>query len=272
MRHGVAFSLEPSQSLPESDVLRVFRPKIDRFDEYVRRFPSELDDFRIWAYAKRHSPPHRGSFPVREIPREWVQTRTFIFVGKTGPADSPDYEEILRDFDRLLSVYRYVESIDASPVPSSVSREPKFVPGHNRGMSYTVTDRAGGESEVELRHNDIQDELFKYLINKVGAVSVGTENVNGARGRIDVTVKSGDQYLHYEIKTDDSARMCIRQALGQLLEYSYWPGALEAERLIVVGEPPLDPEAREYLHNLRERFSIPIHYRQFDLENKRLVE
>lgn len=66
-------------------------------------------------------------------------------------------------------------------------------------------------------------------------------------------------------KTAMSARGCIGAALAQLLEYSYWPRAKVAERLIIVGEPILDPDSERYLTTLREQFSIPIEYKQFDL-------
>ena len=57
----------------------------------------------------------------------------------------------------------------------------------------------------------------------------------------------------------------MREALAQLLEYSFWPGAIAAARLIIVGEPVLDADTATYLHGLRTRFSIPIYYQQFDI-------
>jgi len=63
---------------------------------------------------------------------------------------------------------------------------------------------------------------------------------NGIGGRIDTVVSQDGGYWFYEIKTAMSARACIRDALAQLLEYAYWPGAREASRLIIVGEPELD--------------------------------
>jgi hypothetical protein len=55
------------------------------------------------------------------------------------------------------------------------------------------------------------------------------------------------------------------EGLAQILEYSYWPGAQEAERLVIVGEPSLDGDAERYLATLKERFSLPIEYQQIDL-------
>jgi hypothetical protein len=56
-----------------------------------------------------------------------------------------------------------------------------------------------------------------------------------------------------------------------LLEYSHWPGAQVAEKLVIVGEPDLDTESERYLITLRERFSLPIEYQQFDVAKGTLV-
>lgn len=82
---------------------------------------------------------------------------------------------------------------------------------------------------------------------------------------MDVVVRRGGNFWFYEIKTAMSARACIREALAQLLEYSFWPGAQQAEKLIIVGEPSLDEQSEQYLAMLRKQFSLPLEYHQFDL-------
>jgi hypothetical protein len=74
-----------------------------------------------------------------------------------------------------------------------------------------------------------------------------------------------------QIKPSIPARACVREALSQLLEYSFWPGSQEAESLIIVGERPIDFEIRRYLNRLQTQFSLPIEYQQFDLEKGRLL-
>lgn len=68
-----------------------------------------------------------------------------------------------------------------------------------------------------------------------------------------------------------SARGCIREALAQLLEYSFWPGAQVAEKLVIVGEPALDSESKRYIGVLRKEFLLPIEYQQFDLASGTIV-
>jgi hypothetical protein len=84
-------------------------------------------------------------------------------------------------------------------------------------------------------------------------------------------VREGDRYIYYELKSYSSAQACIREALGQLLEYSFWPGATKAERLIVVGEAKLDAKGKSYLEYLRQEFALPIEYRRFDMKAGNLV-
>ena len=54
----------------------------------------------------------------------------------------------------------------------------------------------------------------------------------------------------------------MRGALGQLLEYSFWPRAQEAARLIVVGEARLDADARGYLDVLNRMSSFNLDYQE----------
>ncbi|MGB8028329.1 MAG: hypothetical protein WCF30_01580 [Terracidiphilus sp.] len=61
------------------------------------------------------------------------------------------------------------------------------------------------------------------------------------------------------------------KALGQLLEYSYWPGLREADRLIVVGEEAPTADSRKYISILRKRFKLPVEYQQFNLSSRELT-
>ena len=68
------------------------------------------------------------------------------------------------------------------------------------------------------------------LVKKYDKESVGTEIPTIGGNKIDVVVKLKDELIYYEIKTALTARINIRQSLSQLLEYSYWPGGMEASK------------------------------------------
>jgi hypothetical protein len=114
--------------------------------------------------------------------------------------------------------------------------------------------------DLDLRHNLLQEALYQLLASKYGKDNVRTEQPSGVGTLIDMVVKMKDEYWFYEIKTALTPRACLREAIGQLLEYGFWPGAQEPTRFIVAGETPIDKDGQEYLNRLRKRFSFPIGY------------
>ena len=72
--------------------------------------------------------------------------------------------------------------------------------------------------------------------------------------------------LDVEIKTGATVRSCLREALGQLLEYALWPGATKPARLVVVGTPPLEGDAIPYIEKLNKAFPVSVAYRQVSLD------
>jgi len=264
LRHGVAFSLEPSRTLPD---IAPLLPKVRRFNQFLRIYPDELADLRMWSHD-RHG--RSSIYSVGPISADLAQPKVFIFIGALGDAASPDYDRILFDFDRLLPLYRYVEG-DADFPSLTNSQTFTFVPGCAVKPSQTTAVLTQRELDVQLRHNDLQLALYEHLVAKHGADAVAAEQGNGAGARVDVAVRIGSGYIFYEIKTALSARSCIREALAQLLEYSFWPGSVEAKSLRIVGEPPLDSEAAAFLKKLRNKFSLPVEYQQFDLVSRKLL-
>lgn len=256
LRHGVAFSLELSQALPSIDVLV---PKIKLFNDYIRLYAEQFGDMRMWHF----NPDRSDDYAPTVIPPNLVEPGVFIFLGKHGPTKPIDYGTILQDFDRLLPLYRYVESGGAvQPVVDAAKPRFSFKPGCVAKQGKAKASLAERELDLDLRHNALQRVLHDSLAKTHGADNVGTEIPTGNGTQIDVVLRQGDGYSYYEIKTALTPRGCIREALGQLLEYSFWPGATAPARMIVVGEAPLDKSGEEYLERLRKQFSLQIYYEQ----------
>jgi len=255
IRYGLAFSLDLSQSLPSIDVLV---PKIARFNEYVRTYRADLSDLRMWHFR---SHVRSEDYSPMEIPPDQVQPNVFIFLGRREPARTLEVDRIVDLFDRLLPIYEFVESkIIAFPATTERSAAFAFVPGCSVKAANTTASLPERTLDIQLRHNEMQRALFDRLAKEFGAEHVGTETPNGSGARIDVVLQRRTGYWFYEIKTSLSARGCIREALPQLLEYAFWPGTQEAERLVVVGEAALDDQSAEYLSTLRTRFGLPVYY------------
>jgi hypothetical protein len=106
-RYGTAFSLQPTQEFPASEVVALLTPKIERFNKYVRVYPAAFKGFQMWHWLKNEG--RSETHAVGQIPDEWQKADYFVFIGRLQPADAIDIDAILEDLDRLLPVYEYVE-------------------------------------------------------------------------------------------------------------------------------------------------------------------
>jgi hypothetical protein len=257
LRHGVAFSFELSQALPSIDVLV---PKARLFGEYLQLYPDLYADMRIWDYRDG---VRSGDYPPGPVMPELVRAGCFVFLGKRQPVGAIDYNAILVDFDRLLPLYLFVES------GGRELREAKsfaFHAGCSEKASATSASLAERELNINLRHTLLQAALCDRLIEQYGAENVADEHPSGLGTKIDVVLRrSAKEFWYYEIKTGLSPRACIREALGQVIEYAHWPGANEATRLIICGETALDDDGATYLKTLQQRFRLPVAYERISI-------
>jgi len=183
-----------------------------------------------------------------------------MFLGKRQQQTAIDYEGILNGFDGLLPLFQYIESSGATaPLPCEKTGF-NFESGFSKRATTATATLVQQQLDLDLRHNHLQDALYRRLAERYGKHNVRTEHPSGVGTQIDIVVKWKNKYLFYEIKTALTARACLREAIGQLLEYSFWPGAQEPSRFIVVGEGPIDDDGREYLRRLRNRFALRIEY------------
>jgi hypothetical protein len=261
LRYGVAFSFQESREYKSSELLALLRPKIKAFNQFVRRYPEIFKDMYMWAWDNDNDEFYDDlSGP---IPGRLVADNVFVFIGKFQPIHRINYETILNDFDKLLPLYQFVENHGAyAPVSIPLEAHFAFRPGCRTKKRSVVFEQTRELIERALRHNDLQKMLYRKLVRKFGKNNVGTENhgVNGTS--VDLVVRRKHGFWFYEIKTANSPRECIREAVGQLLEYSFWPGAQEAVRLIIGGECPIDEKGVSYLRSLKKRFALPIYYEQ----------
>ena len=132
--------------------------------------------------------------------------------------------------------------------------------------------------EIEVTHERIKNSLIQKLKNNTDPIhnqlrvniainSVKTEHPVNKINYIDVVAKISqrNEYIFFEIKTATSARLCIRQALGQLMEYAYYPNVNHAQKLFVVGTGKKDKNVENYIENLNKNFKINIDYLQIEL-------
>ena len=256
-RYGVAFSLRPSRDHPN---LNALIEKINLFNEYINEFGTEFYDLSMWHYDVEHDGSRSEDFQPTIIKSEWCKTNAFIFLGEKQNREKIDYQRVCDVLDRLLPLYLHIEIASNNDSPST----PSFVfkPGCRAKLSFTKASyKKDQQIDVRLLHNDLQQALYDELVQVYGRDNVGTENIIGC-GRVDLTLQLGDKYRLYEIKTAFSAKSCIRQAIGQLLEYAYFYKAGFVEKLIVAGPVKCTSVEHSYLNELQNKFNLPIEYYQ----------
>jgi hypothetical protein len=150
--------------------------------------------------------------------------------------------------------------------PKTVSLKFNFKSGHNPGKNKTVTSSKGGKNYKSLFHNEIQTNIFNILEKKHKKRNVGTENVLGYQTKVDIVVKTKNGFIFYEIKTYPTAKAAIREAIGQIIEYAYWPDQKKAEKLVIVAPTSATDETKIYITRLRKDFNLPIFYQEYDVK------
>jgi hypothetical protein len=258
-RYGVAFSLEASQTLPKPIILK---SKILKLNDYLCKNAAEFEDLRFWYYSDERSP----TLSISQIPDGVIKEGSFLFWGTQCPREAANPQNVLFLFDRLLELYRYVEGGEIiGHTKTDLKKGFVFRPGCTEKPDMAISHSKERTRSVALRHNEIQLALYKALCVKYGQANVGTENDTGRGSRIDLVVRNKARHFYYEIKPYPCVRTCIREAIGQLLEYSYWPGGIIAAQMIIVSDNPLTPDAARYLKTIQTEFSLPVFYQYIDL-------
>ena len=262
LRYGVALSLESSQTLPDITLLY---PKALRLNQFLRSNPDFFSEYSMWHWS-REGRSNIG--PVKEMTEDLLRPNTFIFIGKLQDMEHIDYDAVLTTFDELLQLYVYVEKTDqCGIIEDEIGATDEFQFESKRTnlaeeRIYTLEQKS---VSLSIRHSLIQQEMTKRLEVQHGAENVSVEQQISGK-KIDIVLRVGDSYYFFEIKTSGSEKACIRDALGQLMEYAYWPGRINAEKLIVVGEDEIDEKTRNYLAFIRKEFKLPIEYERIAIE------
>lgn len=141
-----------------------------------------------------------------------------------------------------------------------------FKAGHNNGKSNTHKAYSDHNSQVLLLHNDLQTCLYNELIKIHGDKNVGTEIACGCGNRIDIVVKINNKFTLYEIKTSLSVKSCIREAIGQLLEYAHFDDTIEINELVIASQNDITHSEQEYLSKLKNLYKLPLAYKKIELK------
>jgi len=130
--------------------------------------------------------------------------------------------------------------------------------------------KASTSKVVELKHAKIQKSVYAIFCKKYGSDNVGTENKTGYGTKIDIVIHNGENYIFYEVKTGGTLKKCIREAFGQLMEYSIWGGESRAETLVILTPHKVTDVAKGYVKYIRDNYGIEIYCQRYNESTKKL--
>lgn len=181
--------------------------------------------------------------------------------GATGAGNSTKRLRLRIDLPDGLSLASLAECIAGSaPAAPHAPQEFAFVPSVPGAWQSESRRRALEPVIVRFDHKQMQLDLFAKLVAEHGPSCVAAEHVMACGTMADLVVKSADGLIIFEVKTSLEPRACVREAVGQLLEYGFWPGSTLVVRMVVVGPSAIDVETQAFLEVLTRRFALPLEY------------
>ena len=153
------------------------------------------------------------------------------------------------------------DAFDAATDPNSFAGNLKNTASRKR--SY------GGQCEFDPVHDKMQNGLF-LLFNSPNRF--GYSNPKIERDRVDLkAIAESGNWHYFEIKTDP-AKLSIRKALGQIIEYAMFPDRMRAEKYVVISQYKPSNDVVKYLRHIRNQYKIPVVYRYYDVNSNFLSE
>jgi hypothetical protein len=119
-------------------------------------------------------------------------------------------------------------------------------------------------SIVKRTHNKIQLKFARFLKGVFPNDIVRTET-----NYIDVKRENKEEIYYYEIKPYNSAYSCVRNGIGQLLDYYHSnPPKSKKIRLVIVGTAKPNSIDLRFINFIKNTITIPFEYIEYDIERK----
>ncbi|HET9505643.1 MAG TPA: hypothetical protein VFO93_19015 [Hymenobacter sp.] len=144
---------------------------------------------------------------------------------------------------------------------------PSLLEANHRRASYILEKQ---RIEPADTHYEMSIALWRQLCDLCGAENVAVESSTGYGTRIDLEVRNPttDARLLFELKSStgpSSLRPAVREALGQLLEYAFWPNEPARIQSLIIATPnPVNKVLSRFLARLSLPSRVDIEYLQVD--------
>ena len=113
---------------------------------------------------------------------------------------------------------------------------------------------------AEQKHNIIQEELYRQLVQEYGE-----DNVILEENYVDVKLIQKDFLGFYEVKSASYASECIKEALGQILLYSHNDEDERIKKIYVVGQYPATEQDISYIDYIKNNLKLEFDYKNVEI-------
>ncbi len=110
-------------------------------------------------------------------------------------------------------------------------------------------------------HNDIQNRFHRYLKSKFPKDRMQKEY----KSRVDLLRINDKEVFFYEINPYNNSYLCIKAALGQLIEYSHLFKFRKSISLIIVRTGDRSDESKKFLDYIGSKVNLNLKYEYFPL-------
>jgi hypothetical protein len=131
-----------------------------------------------------------------------------------------------------------------------------------------------GPIEFDLSHGNIQDKFYQFLQNNFPLDSITKEAaITGINKRIDLFQQTQDgRRIIYEVKSYGTVEASLRIALGQMLEYAYFPNRSDHCQLVLVSNREISQRVKDYVRNLNDLLRVDIGIVNFDPDTESIID
>lgn len=130
---------------------------------------------------------------------------------------------------------------------------------YNEKSEESFNRNAISSVKVNQIHNIIQNKFIKYLAN-----NYPNESIKGEKNRIDAKRENDSEIHIYEIKPYENVFSCIRDGIGQLLDYSHHYNTKKEIKIYIVGPNTPNDKDLKFINAIRNNIKIPFSYISFD--------
>lgn len=130
---------------------------------------------------------------------------------------------------------------------------------YNEKSEESFNRNAIASVKVNQIHNIIQNRFIRYLTEKYPH-----DSVKGEKNRIDAKRESFNEVHIYEIKPYENVFSCIRDGIGQLLDYSHQYNTKKNIKIYIVGPNEPNKKDLDFIEAIKKNLKISFNYISFD--------